>query len=112
MKKITICLIATCLLLTISPFQSRAETTAAPSSLVGTLPATPIESAEAAKSRTLMLRLIEINEMDKSNLSSMEKKSLRKEVRSIKSQMYANGGGVYISVGGLIIILILLIILF
>lgn len=77
-----------------------------------------IEVAETGKS--LSERVIEIQNMDKSNLTSAEKKSLRKELKGIKSELAEtntaakaakNGGGIYISVGGLIIIILLLIII-
>jgi hypothetical protein len=103
MKKITLCLMAAFLSLTFIPVQSQAGTV--PTS---TSAATPVESAEA---NSLKARLDEIKEMDKSNMSSSEKKSLRKEVRSIKSQLNELGGGVYLSVGAVIIILLLLILL-
>ena len=56
-------------------------------------------------------RLQEIKAIDKSALTKAEKKSLRTEVVDIKKEMKAVSGGVYISVGALILILILLIIL-
>jgi len=68
----------------------------------------PIEPKEAS---VLLARLNEINTMDKSNLSSFEKKQLRKETRSIKQSLKAVGGGVYLSVGAIIIIVLLLILL-
>lgn len=55
-------------------------------------------------------RLIEIKNMDVSELDRAEKRALRKEVREIEKTT-AVGGGVYISVGGLLLIIILLIIL-
>ncbi len=105
MKKIAFCLMVACLSLTFYPLQSNAATIAASSSLV--VPK-PVESAEA---KALLLRLDEINAMDKSNLKPSEKKNLRIEVRSIKHQLTEMGGGIYISVGALIIIVLLLIIL-
>lgn len=91
--------------LTFHPLQSNANTIATPLSAVISKP------AESAKAKALLLRLDEINAMDKSSLNSPEKKQLRKEVRSIKSQLNQIGGGVYISAGALILILVLLIIL-
>jgi hypothetical protein len=105
MKKIALYLMATCLSLTILPLQSKAATTGASSSVVIS---TPVESAEA---KVLLLRLNEINEMDKSNLKPSDKKNLRKEVRSINHELREMGGGIYLSVGAIIIILLLLIIL-
>jgi len=59
----------------------------------------------------MILRLNEIKEMNKSNLNSSEKKSLRKEVRSINRELKSMNGGIYLSVGAIIIIILLLIIL-
>jgi hypothetical protein len=108
MKKITMCLMATCLSLTFIPLQSIAANAAEPSSLVVTKPPEPAESAEA---KALILRLDEIKAMDMSELKASEKKEMRKEVRSIKRELREVGGGVYLSVGALIIIVLLLIIL-
>ncbi|MCX6231277.1 MAG: hypothetical protein NTZ33_07015 [Bacteroidetes bacterium] len=110
MKKITLCLMTTALLLCVQPLQSYSATKdVQPTTVVAPNPA----DAEAAK--TLLLRLNEIKEMDKSKLTSSEKKSLRKEVRAIKTELQATearGGGVYLSVGAIIIIILLLVILF
>ena len=92
--------------LTFSPLQSSAATKAtAPTAMVAT---TPVEATEA---KALLLRLDEIKAMDKSNMSASEKTGLRKEVRSIKHNLRAISGGVYLSVGAIILIVILLIIL-
>jgi hypothetical protein len=57
-------------------------------------------------------RLEEIKAMDKSEMTRAEKKELRKEVRAIKSDLKASGnGGIYLSVGAIIIIVLLLILL-
>ncbi|WP_026715122.1 hypothetical protein [Flavobacterium daejeonense] len=64
-----------------------------------------------AKVQTMLNRLNEIKEMDKSNLSSSEKKELRTEVKTIKKNLKKSGQGVYLSVGTIIIILLLLILL-
>ena len=58
----------------------------------------------------LMERLTEIKEMDKSNLTPLQKKNLRMEVRSIEKEMSV-AGGLYISGGALIILIVILIIL-
>lgn len=105
MKKIAFCLIASCMLLTFQPLQSKAATTKEPSSLIVS------KTAEAIEAKTLLVRLNEINTMDKSNLNSSEKKSLRKEVRTIKRHLSESSGGVYLSVGAIIIIILLLVIL-
>ena len=64
-----------------------------------------------AEVQTMLNRLNEIKEMDKSNLSSSEKKELRTEVKTIKKNLKKSGQGVYLSVGTIIIILLLLILL-
>jgi hypothetical protein len=106
MKKTAFCLIASCMMfLTFQPLQTIAATTTTPTSVVVT------DNTNATKAKTMLLRLEEIKEMDKSNLKSSEKKSLRKEVRSINRELKTMNGGVYLSVGAIIIIILLLIIL-
>lgn len=85
------------------PTQLRAETNA-----------TSIEKAkkvESAEANAMIARLHEIKAMDKSNMTSSEKKQLRKEVRTLKANITQLGGGVYLSVGAIIVILLLLILL-
>jgi hypothetical protein len=81
----------------------------------GTIPVsnnTATETPEIARGKELLNRLEEIKAMDKSDLSKAEKKNLRKEVRSIENEMKElNGGGLYISVGGISIILLVVFLL-
>ena len=57
-------------------------------------------------------RVEEIKDMDKSKMTSKERRALRKEVREINTEVRAsNGGGVYIGVGTLLLIIILILIL-
>jgi hypothetical protein len=56
-------------------------------------------------------RLDEIKAMDKSDMTSSEKKALRKEVKVIKSSLRDSNSGIYLSVGAIIIIVLLLILL-
>lgn len=74
--------------------------------------ASPQISVEA---KAMLVRLDEINLMDKSKLTPAEKKELRTEVKAIKSdlkdQQLNSSGGVYLSAGALILIILLLIIL-
>ena len=77
--------------------------------------ADPIASAKAIDSpeaQAIMLRLNEIKEQDKSKLGFSEKSKLRKEVKQLKSSLADLNGGVYISVGSIIIILLLLLLIF
>jgi hypothetical protein len=104
MKKIILCLMLTFMSLAFLPFQVTAATTTSPSSVVDPKPA-------ESTAKALELRLNEINAMDKSKMKSAEKKNLRKEVKSINHKLREIGGGVYISAGALILILILLIVL-
>jgi hypothetical protein len=68
----------------------------------------PIESSKVT---LLQNRVSEINAMDFSTLTRLEKRELKKELKGLKRDIKGNGGGVYISLGGLLIIIILLIIL-
>lgn len=65
-----------------------------------------------AEVKVMLNRLEEIKAMDKSEMKASEKKELRKEVRTIKANLAASKNGVYISVGGIIIIVLLLILIF
>jgi hypothetical protein len=105
MKKLAICLIMTCLSLTLIPLQLNATSKSEPTSVPAPKP------AESPEVKALELRLNEINAMDKSKMKSAEKKTLRKEVKSINHKMHDIGGGVYLSVGAVILIVILLIVL-
>jgi hypothetical protein len=56
-------------------------------------------------------RLQEIRDTDVKQLSREERRALRGEVKQIKKEMKALSGGVYISIGALILIALLLILL-
>lgn len=105
MKKLLLSLMVICALLAFYPVQSNATTPVVPTTIVAENP------AEAARAKTLLLRLDEIKAMDKSSLKSSEKRVLRKEVREIKQELKTMGSGVYVSVGAVIIIILLLILL-
>lgn len=73
---------------------------------------TMVTSKNVSDEATVLLtRLDEIKAIDKSSLNSTDKQLLRKEVRSIKRQLSAVGGGVYLSVGAILLIVLLLVIL-
>ena len=59
----------------------------------------------------LISRLHEIQSMTKKDLSSSERSTLKKEVNGIKKELKQLDGGVYISTGVLLLILILILIL-
>lgn len=56
-------------------------------------------------------RVEEIKSMDKSELSREDRKSLRNELQEMKKEAKAMSGGVYLSVGAIIIVILLLILL-
>lgn len=67
---------------------------------------------DVAMVNSLLARLDEIVLMDKKSLNSTERRELREEVRTInKAVKAASNGGIFISVGTIVLILILLIIL-
>ncbi len=108
MKKILLYLMVTCLSFTLLPSQSFGAALEEP---VTTEAPKPAEATESAEVTALLLRLDEINARDMTKLKASEKKSLRKEVRTIKHELKSVGGGIYLSGGTLILIIILLIIL-
>lgn len=70
-----------------------------------------VENVAASRSAVLINRMNEIRMMDKSTLSSLEKKELRTELKSMKKEMKHSQNGVYLSIGAIIIIILLLVIL-
>jgi hypothetical protein len=61
--------------------------------------------------RIMLDRLHEIKEMDKSELSRIEKRELRKEARAIKSALRTTGNGIYLSIGALLVIIIIILLI-
>ena len=59
----------------------------------------------------IISRVTEIQNMDKSNLTSVEKKELKKELKSMKQKAEGLDRRVYLSVGAIIIIILLLILI-
>jgi len=71
----------------------------------------PVTVVNQAKVDELEARLDEIAAIDRTTMRPTERRELRQEVRAIKAELKAQGGGVYISVGALLIVIILLILL-
>jgi hypothetical protein len=71
----------------------------------------PIVKPTTVKNIVLIDRLKQIQIIDKSTLSKVEKKELRKEVRKIRREIRTNNNGIYISVSAAIIIILLLILI-
>lgn len=105
MKKITFGLMVFGMSLAMAPQTTHAAYTKT------TVDATTSLTTYAPKAEVLETRLAEIKATNTADMSSAEKRTMRKEVRSIKQQLSDIGGGVYISAGAIILIVILLIIL-
>lgn len=122
MKKAMPILMTTLLLLFFIPFQLTAAEDNDPGK------ATVTVDAESARINVLVNRLYEINDMDIPAMSFSEKKALRKEVLSIRSELKTMSKsasnppvnvpplpppaqGIYLSAGAVIIIVLLLILL-
>lgn len=73
----------------------------------------PIELTPEQKARleAIKNRVDEIKAMDKSNLTKAERKALKEELKGMKKEAKAIRGGVYLSLGAIIIIILLLILL-
>lgn len=72
---------------------------------------TEMTAAEKVQLERIKSRVEEIRDMDKSGMSRAEKKELRKELKELKTEARAMNGGVYLSVGAIIIIILLLILI-
>jgi hypothetical protein len=107
MKKVAICLMMTCLSLTLIPLQTNAATTDKPSSLVVTKPPEPVESTEI---KSLLKRSDPFNTTNDSKLIPMDKKSKQVEGR-YEGRHHRNGGVIYVSAGAIILVVILVVIL-
>lgn len=83
----------------------------ASSTMSGDPLATRSSNIENTRVEELVQRLKNIKEIDKSELTRLERKALRKEVKGIKKEMKEISGGVYLSVGAIIIVILLLILL-
>lgn len=68
-------------------------------------------NTENPRAQQLLQRLEDIKGMEKSTMTKADKRELRKEVKDIKKEMKAIKGGVYLSVGAIIIVILLLILL-
>ena len=106
MKKFTGSLMTAILLLAFMPASVKAATEP-----IATTASATTATVESAAANALLARLAEIKAMDKSNMSFSEKRKLRKETRAIKSELKALSGGVYLSVGAIVVIVLLLILL-
>jgi Flp pilus assembly protein TadB len=74
-------------------------------------PKTEMTAEQKAQLNQIVNRVEEIRNTDKSNLTRVEKKALRKELKEMKDKARALSGGVYLSVGAIIIVILLLILI-
>ena len=105
MKKLILSVFAAAMLISLFPVQAKAENAPIP---VTTTTTTAVN--DEAEAQAMLARLNEIKAMDMKSLSSAQKKQLRHEVKEMKSHMKASGG-VYLSVGAIIIILLIVLLL-
>ena len=113
MKKTVLAIMAVFVIIIYFPNLVRGETEQAPVAVVATSPVTTVDAS------VLTARVEAIKAMDFSTLNSTEKKELRKELRVIKTDLkksnkrdeYAThgNGGIYLSVGAIILVVLLLI---
>jgi len=110
MKNVILCFLAAFVLLLVVPTQVKAGHDKRNATL----------TSASTESNAMADRLNELKATDKSSLNSAERKDLRKEVRAIKSELKVKGestyiegsnGGLYISAGAAIIIVLLLVLL-
>lgn len=68
-------------------------------------------ASQIARVEVIQQRVEEIRDLDKSELNREERKQLRNELQELKREVKSMGGGVYLSVGAIIIILLVLILI-
>lgn len=71
----------------------------------------PVNPELPERVKTLLSRVDEIRAIDKSTLTRAERKALRKELRTINTELKSTGNGIYLSIGAIIIIILLLILI-
>lgn len=103
MKSLPLLIFAVFVMFTVLPAQLHSTTEILPTTVSAP------EPTEAEIAGMLNARIIEIHQMDLSSLTRSKKRELRKEVRSIKNELKNLDGGVYLSTGAIIIILLILI---
>ncbi len=69
------------------------------------------EAQKKARLEEIQVRVNEIKDMDKSALSRAERKAIKKEVRDMRKESKEMKGGIYLSVGAVIIIILVLILI-
>jgi hypothetical protein len=107
MKKLTLSIFTLLLILVFAPINVKAGNVPEKATV------TVAKSIDSPEGKALIARLEEIKLMDIAAMPSVQKKELRKEVRAIKGTLREMDGGIiYVSAGGLILLILLIIILF
>jgi len=100
------------MLLTVAAFNSNAATFTDNKDAYKEAAANMTKEQKEARVEEIKLRVNEIKAMDKSDLNKAEKKELKGELKNLKQEAQAmGGGGVYLSVGAIIIIILVLILI-
>jgi hypothetical protein len=87
--------------------------------LISLVVALPVKASEveiththAEQAATMLQRLETIKEMNIQSMSSAQQSNLKNEVQTIHKNLKALDGGIYLSVGAIIIILLILLLIF
>jgi len=72
------------------------------------------EAQKEERIQQIKQRVEEIKAMDKSQLSKIERKDIRTELKNMNKEVKASGrgGGIYISLGAILVILLILVLIF
>ncbi|HEK19406.1 MULTISPECIES: hypothetical protein [unclassified Mucilaginibacter] len=105
-------LFAIALLLTVFSFNANAATTIDTKDMYKEAAANMTKEQRIARCEEIKERVEEIKAMDKSQLNKAEKKELKSELKELKKEAQAMGsGGIYLSLGAIIIIILVLILI-
>ncbi len=74
-------------------------------------PKNELTEAQQIRKAEMEARLLEIKAMDFKSMSKSEIKEIKEEMKMMKEEARATGGGIYLSVGAIIIIILLLILI-
>lgn len=110
MKKKFYLLTATMLLCFIA-FNSNAATLTDNNAVTKEAAANMTPQQKEVRLEEINARVQEIKAMDKSQLTKEDRRELRAELKSMKKESRAMGGGIYLSVGAIIIIILVLILI-
>ena len=110
MKNLSILIFSAFLMFSVIPGQLNATTMTNPIT-EPTITSSATEPIESEVATILHARIHEIHEMDLKGLTRSEKRALRQEVREINNELKNLDGGIYLSVGAILIIILLLILI-